>query len=477
MSHEKEGIYDETELQEYEGTHRYKITTSIGGQDTFTRILGIITAILQVIALLLLIVILSIVAGTLSRFNSIDVCESTAAGPTPTTGASVGTVPNITAPVCNVSCNCLGDSTWTGSQVETLVNGSLETGRKLNDLLSYTGLDGMRTMNITQTLKLILEGAQDSTIKLSSIINGLANVGSSQYNTNTALHNIYLITQEILSIQNSTLNISIPIAINSSGSSCSAIKSAQPDSTSGFYTINGYSVYCNMDQTLCGSAGGWSRIAYLDMSDSTQNCPSGFRLYNTGGVRACGRPISFSAGCSSIEFSSNGISYSQICGRVQGYQFGSTDAVHPTDGPAGHQNNIDSYYADGVLLTRGSPRQHVWTFIAGYTETSDINANSNCPCANGVTTSVPSFVGNDYYCESGNGGTYTSEILYTNDTLWDGQTCGNLERPCCLVSDIPWFHRSYGSNSYTDNIQMRVCGDEGTNNEDNPVGLYEIYVK
>ena len=256
MSSEKEGIYEESELQEYEGTHGYKITTNIAGQDTFSRILGITSAVLQVISLLLLIIILSIVAGTLSRFNSIDVCETTTAGPTPTTGASVGTAPNVTTPVCNVSCNCISDSTWTGSQVETLVNGSLETGRKLNDLLSYTSLDGMRTMNISQTLKLILEGSQDSVIKLSSIINGLANVGSSQYNTNTALHNIYLITQEILSIQNSTLNISIPIAINSSGTSCSDIKSAQPDSTSGLYTINGYSVYCNMDQTLCGSGEG-----------------------------------------------------------------------------------------------------------------------------------------------------------------------------------------------------------------------------
>ena len=35
------------------------------------------------------------------------------------------------------------------------------------------------------------------------------------------------------------------------------------------------------------------------MSDSTVNCPNGFRLYETGlgGVRACGRPVSSGDSC------------------------------------------------------------------------------------------------------------------------------------------------------------------------------------
>ena len=76
------------------------------------------------------------------------------------------------------------------------------------------------------------------------------------------------------------------------------------------------------EQELCGSRGGWTRLAYLNMSDDTQNCPSGFRLYQSRRVRACGRPISYGAGsCVSVQFPSNGISYSQICGRVIGYQY------------------------------------------------------------------------------------------------------------------------------------------------------------
>uniref|UniRef100_A0A1X7UBW8 Lipoprotein n=1 Tax=Amphimedon queenslandica TaxID=400682 RepID=A0A1X7UBW8_AMPQE len=42
--------------------------------------------------------------------------------------------------------------------------------------------------------------------------------------------------------------------------------------------------------SLCGSTG-CTRLAYLDMSDATQNCPSGFGLYNSGGVRVCGKPV------------------------------------------------------------------------------------------------------------------------------------------------------------------------------------------
>ena len=70
-------------------------------------------------------------------------------------------------------------------------------------------------------------------------------------------------------------------------------------------------------QELCGSRGGWTRLAYLNMSNATQSCPSGFRLYQSGGVRACGRSGS-SGSCVSVQFPSNGISYSQICGRVDG---------------------------------------------------------------------------------------------------------------------------------------------------------------
>ena len=232
---------------------------------------------------------------------------------------------------------------------------------------------------------------------------------------------------------------------------------------------------CNMEESPCGSGGGWTRLAYLDMTDATVNCPPGFRLYQSRGVRACGRPVTNSGSCVSVQFPSNGISYSQICGRVTGYQYGSPDALHNEDN--GHRNKINSSYIDGVSITRGSSRQHVWTLIAGYSETSSLSATNRCPCNIDNTISVPFFIGTNYFCESGSRNTHWSSTLYTSDPLWDGQGCGSNETACCNVPGIPWFHRDYGSNTTTDYIELRVCGDEETDNEDVPVGYYEIYVK
>ena len=117
-------------------------------------------------------------------------------------------------------------------------------------------------------------------------------------------------------------------------SSCKEIKENWPDSPSGYYHIGGTKpsyVYCNMEE-FCGSNEGWTRVAYLDMSDLSEECPTGFRLFESNGIRACGRPYSSVASCQSVKFSSYGISYSQVCGKVVGYQHGSPDAVDKTVG-------------------------------------------------------------------------------------------------------------------------------------------------
>ena len=43
----------------------------------------------------------------------------------------------------------------------------------------------------------------------------------------------------------------------------------------------------------CGE-GIWYRVAYLNMTDSSQQCPSAWRLYSGSQYRACGRPTSAS---------------------------------------------------------------------------------------------------------------------------------------------------------------------------------------
>ena len=148
--------------------------------------------------------------------------------------------------------------------------------------------------------------------QLNQIVPTLSNIKQTGISTAGVSDDILGIVEEMLQLQNasSILNSVTPV-------SCQDIKTTLPNSPSGYYHVNSRNIYCNMGE-LCGSGGGWTRLAYLDMSDSTENCPSGFSSWQTGGVRACGRAPSSVGSCTSVQFPSNGISYSQVCGRVVG---------------------------------------------------------------------------------------------------------------------------------------------------------------
>ena len=317
------------------------------------------------------------------------------------------------------------------------------------------------TMNsIIQQIMVHANNTNRSTDELLQLLN-TSLIKNISIPTAAAVNDVLLIVNELLEIQNgsSLFNSIRPI-------SCKNIKTAHPNSPSGYYYVNSHNIYCNMGE-LCGQDGGWTRIAYLDM---TENCPSGLQELITGGIRVCRREGT-TGGCRSNIFQTNGISYSQICGKVVGYQKGTTDGVLT------NVNDINGVYLDGVSITRGSPRKHVWSYIAGYR--SDSTSGSTCPCNTGVTNTntVQSFVGEDYYCESGTDSNPSKSQVYSADPLWDGNNCPSKEAPCCTGTGLPWFFRDYGNAIITDYIELRVCGNSGWNDEDTPVQLYEIYVK
>ena len=68
----------------------------------------------------------------------------------------------------------------------------------------------------------------------------------------------------------------------------------------------------------CGGSG-WRRVAFLNMTDPTQQCPDSWREYDQDSVRACGRQESDIASCSSVEYSPDGLEYTHVCGRIIGY--------------------------------------------------------------------------------------------------------------------------------------------------------------
>ena len=221
----------------------------------------------------------------------------------------------------------------------------------------------------------------------------------------------------------------------------------------------------------CGD-GPWYKVACLNMSDPSQACPPNWREYRTArGVRACGR---FAMGCIGT-FYLTGRQYSKVCGRIIGYQVASPDAFN-TVTPA---QNLNQVYADGVSITYGSPRTHMWTYSAGVTEGTHQVPQADCPCAVGASQRkvAPAFIGNNYYCESGNGITSQFDFaghLYDGDPIWDGELC---EGQCCRNGKSPpWFSVNL-RNPTTDDIEVRICGDQTVCDEDTPIALMELYVQ
>ena len=220
-------------------------------------------------------------------------------------------------------------------------------------------------------------------------------------------------------------------------------------------------------QLYCGP-GEWRQVAYLNMSDPTQQCPSAWREYNTGGVRACGRPDTNGGSCETTIYPTT-VQYARVCGRVIGYQFGSPDGFNT--------NTIDQEYVDGVSITHGSPRNHIWSYAAGVSENSPSVATvNNCPCSSVSGSEPPTFVGANYYCESGNpsADVFLENFLYREDKLWDGLQC---EDSCCTgVNSPPWFSTSV-PNLTSDDIEVRICNSESTFNENTLVEIIDLYIQ
>ena len=214
----------------------------------------------------------------------------------------------------------------------------------------------------------------------------------------------------------------------------------------------------------CGDTRGWSRVAYLDMKDPNTTCPSGWQLTRHF-ERTCGRASSGSLTCDSVIFPVSGGDYTRVCGRIIGYQYNPTDAFEAYDD--GDVTTIDEAYVSGVSLTRGSPRQHIWTFAAGRSEALP-NLDDVCPCDATINITIPPFVGGDYFCESGANFGY-----HGDDPLWDGEGC-SASSTCCSFNDPPYFTKQLSSPT-SDDIEARICQKD--NVDDTPIEFIELYVQ
>ena len=225
-----------------------------------------------------------------------------------------------------------------------------------------------------------------------------------------------------------------------------------------------------MTRRCCNSIGGWMRVANLNMTDSNQRCPSGFRLI-TSPKRTCGTPGS---GCVHTTFPLNGVKYSRVCGKIIAYQYASPDAFGPYYN--NRQHTIDSSYVDGVSLTHGrGPRKHIWTFASAVQETR--SDRGTCPCTRtnrAYTGVVPPFIGQDYFCDTGSRYNWGYQF-YHADPLWDGSGCGPTSS-CCTFNNPPWFCKQLPQPT-SDDIEMRVCLNQPRSDEDIALETVEMYVQ
>ena len=256
---------------------------------------------------------------------------------------------------------------------------------------------------------------------------------------------------------------------------CSDIATSHPSSPPGYYQLrapNGAitTEYCPMECKKClaiKSTGGWRRVAYLNMTDPTHQCPSGFRLFTEPRRCSPGTSNSFT-GCASVTYPVHGIQYQRVCGRVIAIHKGRTEAF------------LNSPYpVDGVSLTHGSPptRHHIWTFAAARDEQTRKD-RFRCPCSDtsqSFTGHVPAYVGNDYFCDSGTRVSTTSSEVYTEDPLWDGHGCGPTSS-CCTFNSPPWFCKELPQPT-TDDIELRLCRSGLHVDEDVQIKLIELYTQ
>ena len=264
--------------------------------------------------------------------------------------------------------------------------------------------------------------------------------------------------------------------------SCVEILSIRPSAPSGQYWLqssNGSAVqvYCDMILNCEGVGGGWVQVVNFSAADDNQQCPPGTVLSRSTPIPVCGIDSDI-ATCSSTVFDVHRIDYNQVCGKIIGYQFALTDAFAELPDQS---ITIDDAYVDGVSLTYGSsPRSHIWTFASARDEVGQF-PHTNCPCTNATqassATPPPSFVANNYFCDTGSTSSAHLDQLafYLDDPLWDGAGCGP-DSTCCSLNNPPWFFRQLPS-AVDDDVEMRICRDQHQTDENIYIETVQLYIR
>ena len=223
---------------------------------------------------------------------------------------------------------------------------------------------------------------------------------------------------------------------------------------------------------ICGE-GVWMRIGFFDMNKTLSECPSPLQMFVEDGRKYCRRA---SSGCTSVYFDSRNHKYTEVCGMVEAYQYGSMDAFDSSS----TLSSIDSSsHLEGISITHKDPRQHLWSYVVGDVANPTSSRSDSCPCTvQGTTSDVPLVIGFDYYCSSGNNGTSDlSAVVKSQYPLWRtyGPSCVSGST-CCDNPDQPWFKKKL-TQPASEDVEMRWCAGEQPTSEATATTRVELYIR
>jgi hypothetical protein len=226
--------------------------------------------------------------------------------------------------------------------------------------------------------------------------------------------------------------------------SCADILAREPSAPDGEYTIAvgdaERAVYCDMTS----DGGGWARA--IDLDPTRDGCPTRWDFDATAMGCSIARPdCTGETRTFVVEVPVE--QWREVRGYVRGYQFRTPDGFRTS------ASSLDNHYVDGVSITTGNPRRHLWTLGVGLFMPPGTAPNA-CPCDGGPAP--PSFVGDQWTCETGNDApTFENEpIWYVDDPLWDS----DAHVAGCAAAD-DWFVSSLETPS-ADPIEVRIMLDQ-----------------
>jgi hypothetical protein len=235
-----------------------------------------------------------------------------------------------------------------------------------------------------------------------------------------------------------------------------------PSAPSGAYTFVRGGVTTTDECDMANLGGGWTLLFRLNDGDP---CPAGW----VSAPRGCRRPDAGGANQSTARVALPH-AIGEFRGSVRALGFGVSDAFDVS----GATGSIDDNYVDGLSITQGAPRRHLFTYAHGATDPFT-EQPSSCPCAGGHLP--PAFVGASFRCEAprraADPNDLSSRFYDFDDILFDGATIDDAVCVDAPESEPAFYVTSTVASA--DDVELRLLSDQATSNEDTAIVQLELW--